>query len=416
MHPSRMDFTAITREFEFTIMMLNRLIRKAMEDHKVGDLESARSLYKQILSHSPNNPDILNLLGVLSLQCGDLNKALDFIQRAIDANPEIAEYHHNLGQVLKKSGDVDGASACYLKSIALDPHLEISRDQLNAIGTGGGANLSNEQQLRKEMKRYDVIQHVIDRINGRTYLEIGVAAGESFVNTRAARKIGVDPLPASQLIDQLLNIFNIDYFNFSATGPSKSSEVNLIASTTQATTQMPAEKSVEFFYKTSDSFFKEKANALFHSDKIDVAFVDGLHTYEQTYEDVLNVLEHLNDAGVILMHDCNPPTSSAAIVAESWEAVSEMNFPGWDGMWCGDVWKTIVHLRSTRKDLNIFVLDCDFGIGVVSKGSPDKWLDYSADQIKAMNFDDLNGNRDDLLNLKPQEYLYEFLGTIRQRQ
>ena len=85
-------------------------------------------------------------------------------------------------------------------------------------------------------------------------------------------------------------------------------------------------------------------------------------------------------------------------------------------MWCGDVWKTIVHLRSTRKDLNIFVLDCDFGIGVVSKGSPDKWLDYSADQIKAMNFDDLNGNRDDLLNLKPQEYLYEFLGTIRQRQ
>ena len=61
------------------------------------------------------------------------------------------------------------------------------------------------------------------------------------------------------------------------------------------------------------------------------------------------------------MHDCCPTTPSMAFPAKSFaEAEAQnMNLPGWTSDWCGDVWKTIVHLRSSRNDLAVAVLDCD---------------------------------------------------------
>jgi hypothetical protein len=77
--------------------------------------------------------------------------------------------------------------------------------------------------------------------------------------------------------------------------------------------------------------------------------------------------------------------------------------------WSGDVWKTIVHLRSTRHDLRIAVLRCDRGVGVVRKGFPESRLSYSAAQIEALDYADLAADRERLLNLKPPVYLGEFL-------
>jgi tetratricopeptide (TPR) repeat protein len=395
-------------------MTTQALLRKAMQEHQAGNLESAKAHYEQILAQTPNDADVLNLLGVLFLQCGNLDKAYDFIQRAIEMESNVAEYYHNLGQVLIKYGNLYGARACYQKALALDPDLETARNQLNTIGMKGSVIEPNEQHLRKGMRRYQVVQHVIDGVKARTYLEIGVDEGHTFVNTRVARKIGVDPVLPAHLIDQLLQIFTIDHFGFRTGGNPPSSELKLTATARQVIAELPAGESAELFCMTSDSFFKDKAGALFHSEKIDVAFVDGLHTYEQAYQDVLNALGHLNHNGVILMHDCNPPTCASAAPAGSWEEAEMMKIPAWDGMWCGDVWKSIVHLRATRNDLNIFVLDCDFGIGVVTKGKPGQQLDFTVDQIKAMTFDDLNGNRDSLINLKPQTYLFEFLDQIDQ--
>ena len=89
-----------------------------------------------------------------------------------------------------------------------------------------------------------------------------------------------------------------------------------------------------------------------------------------------------------------------------------MNLPNWTGLWCGDVWKSIVQLRSTFTDLNVFVLNCDFGIGVIARGKPQKMLNFSDAQIKVLTYEDLNQNRQSMLNLKPQEFLFEFLKTL----
>lgn len=235
------------------------------------------------------------------------------------------------------------------------------------------------------MNRMFVIQEIVKKTLAKVYLEIGVHEGECFLNINAPRKIAVDPqmLISPQkkrkyYFRKFHNIFN------------------------------------QYHEMTSDDFFKEKHNFL-HKKRLDVVFIDGLHTYKQSLADVDNALRYLNDGGVIIMHDCNPPSEAAAHPAHSHEHVKSLNLPGFTGEWCGDVWKTIVHLRSSRSDLSIFVLNCDYGLGVIMKRQPKGLLKYTISEIEKLSYKDLDKNREYLLNLKKQEYLEEFLQTLSKR-
>ena len=90
------------------------------------------------------------------------------------------------------------------------------------------------------------------------------------------------------------------------------------------------------------------------SDNIDLIFLDGLHTYEQTIKDIDNSLNYLKKNGLIVIHDCLPKKIWNQIV------------PRLYGHWNGDVWKAIVDLRQ-REDLDIFTCEIDQGIGIITK-------------------------------------------------
>jgi hypothetical protein len=134
-----------------------------------------------------------------------------------------------------------------------------------------------------------------------------------------------------------------------------------------------------------------------------------LHTYEQSLRDILNALKYLTPKGVILVHDCNPSTELMARPAASINDLIQLGIPDWDGAWSGDVWKAIVHLRALRDDVDAFVLDCDTGIGVVTKCRRKAPLTYSESDIRAMDFKCLANSRDSLLGLQPADYFNEFL-------
>jgi hypothetical protein len=220
----------------------------------------------------------------------------------------------------------------------------------------------------------------LDALTGGPYLEIGVNAGESFIPIRANRKWGVDPdLKLSK--KRLLK-----YAIFSALRI----------------------KFEDVFRLTSDDFFSSKA-ALLKTCGIDVCLVDGLHTYEQALRDVLNAVTYLKPRGIILMHDCNPSTELMARPAANIEELVQQKIPDWTGAWCGDVWKAIVHLRSLHRSLSAFVLDCDQGVGVVTHGPARSNLGYTENQIRAMRYNDLETNRDYLLDLRSPTYFEEFL-------
>ncbi len=229
------------------------------------------------------------------------------------------------------------------------------------------------------MNKIEIVQRIIDRKKARTYLEIGVYQGDNFFPIKAKRKIAVDPKFGFSRKYRIKWILK-NVHNFKA----------------------------KYYEFSSDGFFSSISSI----DRFDVVFIDGLHTYRQSLRDTINSLGNLNENGIIVLHDCNPPNQVAAYPAESLDAAAALKLPGWNGEWCGEVWKTICYLRSQMRDLRVFVLDCDFGLGMVMKGAPDNLLNLSEEVLNKMTYEDLLRERRDLLNLKDESYLFEFLETI----
>jgi hypothetical protein len=233
------------------------------------------------------------------------------------------------------------------------------------------------------VNRIKAVQQALDGRVNRVYLEIGVSHGFAFRRITADHKIAVDPA-----------------FTLSA-------RCRRLADAKARAT--------DYFETTSNAFFANET-AFLEQHGIDVALIDGLHTDRQVVRDVENTLRYLRDDGVIFLHDCNPANASIAFPATSYADFRAQNrlrnlllltVPAWSG----DVWKAIVHLRSTCHDLRVAVLKCDSGVGIIRKGFPESRLSYSAAQIEALNYADLAADRDRLLNLKPPAYLGEFLAS-----
>ncbi len=226
------------------------------------------------------------------------------------------------------------------------------------------------------LTRMDVIQTLIDRKKARTYLEIGVEWGECFFPIRARRKIAVDPC-----------------FSFSVRRRVKWTVLN------------PHNVRARFYRCTSDRYFARPKPPFAY----DLVFIDGLHTYQQSLADVIHSLENLGPDGVIVMHDCNPPNAEAAYPLDYLLNVVHPGSPRRPGDWCGDVWKTICYLRAFRKDLRACVLDCDFGLGIIVRGNAEDSLELKEADLAKMTYQDLDKNKKELLGLKEEGLIAEFL-------
>lgn len=229
------------------------------------------------------------------------------------------------------------------------------------------------------LNRLQLIQSLMKQKKLANYLEIGVFNGHVFFKIKSKFKIAIDPE------------FRFDFLR-------KSGKIIL----------NPYNLYNKYFSKTSDDFFKEDAPDFFLQKKIDIALIDGMHEYSFALRDVENSIKYLSDDSVIILHDCNPQTETAGSTFEEWVKKGSID------TWNGDVWKTILHLRCLRDDINVFVLDCDHGLGVVTRGKPENKLKYNLEEIRRFSYEDFNGNREQLLNLKPAEYAYDFFNLKHQ--
>ena len=160
------------------------------------------------------------------------------------------------------------------------------------------------------MKRFDVINHIIEVKGFRSYLEIGTQAFVCMNHVKCKKKVGVDPAPVVQVPED-----------------------------------------IEFHKMTSDEYFV-KNNRMF-----DIIFIDGLHHSDQVYKDLVNATDRLTDNGVIVVHDCNPQ-------AEINQRVPMPHVESWNG----DVWKAWLKFRRQFMARPSFVVDTDQGCGVIGLG------------------------------------------------
>lgn len=161
------------------------------------------------------------------------------------------------------------------------------------------------------MKRWDILNSLIDKFSYSSYLEVGTQNPHSnFNKIKCKNKISVEPFPKFDGID---------------------------------------------FIGTSDEYF----NQLDKNEKFDLIFIDGLHHYEQVLKDIDNSLNHLNENGSILCHDCLPHTERMQLREDH------------GGEWTGDVWQAMFTLMKTRNDIKLRVIDTDYGCGLIRKETQD---------------------------------------------
>ena len=140
---------------------------------------------------------------------------------------------------------------------------------------------------------------------------------------------------------------------------------------------------------TSDEFFQLIKG---HDIKYDIIFIDGLHHVDQVDKDISNSLNHLTKNGTIVLHDCNPPEYETQLV------------PRVTGYWNGDVWKSVAKVRCTNPNVQLNVVDTDWGVGVLQFGSQNLYDKENLDKV--LDYYYLDQNREEILNLISIEDFY----------
>lgn len=167
------------------------------------------------------------------------------------------------------------------------------------------------------LNHYDVIPHVVKKLNAGSYLEIGCAGDDCFQLIDVSYKVGVDPNKGG-------------------------------------THRM-----------TSDEFFLQ------NKQTFDVIFVDGLHEHTQVIKDVENALRCVSEGGVVFMHDVLPASWQNAVPRKK-------DKPKGVIAWNGDVWKAAFELAG-RSDLTFHIVTCRHGVGIIQKKPNDTVVPFHCD-------------------------------------
>ena len=186
------------------------------------------------------------------------------------------------------------------------------------------------------MTRTDIINALIEKYDLKSYLEIGVREGNNFSAIKCAIKHSVDP-------------------NFKPT-----------------------------YKMTSNVFFATKVYRYY-----DLIFVDGLHTEDQVYLDIVNSLGYLEKDGFIVVHDCNPATK--------WHTRPVEEYKKDNKDWNGTSYKAFLRIKEKLKDFTCFVVDADYGCGIITQRpllenkTLDDWDYFDKNRNKLLQLKSVNG-------------------------
>ena len=208
---------------------------------------------------------------------------------------------------------------------------------------------------------FEVLGRIHRHLNPATYLEIGVAGGQSLARALPQTQvIGVDPQPRLA---------------------------------------RPPGARQRIISATSDDFFAQHdVGAEFGGRAVDMAFIDGMHRFEYALRDFINVERNCARSSVILMHDCYPLDARTAQRERE------------TGFWSGDIWRLVLLLREQRPHLTVRTIATPpTGLGIVLNPDPlSSVLAERCDELTAeylvKDFSVLEGRQAQALGLVPNEW------------
>ena len=278
-----------------------------------GQVDKAEQIYEQILAAQPDNAEVLYLVGRNYFQHGNIHEAEKLVKTATTLDPQKAQYFSFLGHTLRAQGKKKESIDLFQHAISLNP------SDLSAC-SGLAFTLMEGEPYGDVISRFHAL------LKPKTYVEIGIETGKTLAKAHPPTvAIGIDPDPVI--------------------------EVEFTAKT-------------KIYPIPSDDFFSNyDLSVEMEYPIVEFAFLDGLHQFEQTLRDFINVEKFAFPKTIIVIHDCLPLNQFTA------SRVRQSEF------WSGDVWKIIPCLKRYRPDLNVFVVATPpTGLGVVTNLDPSNAL------------------------------------------
>lgn len=113
-----------------------------------GAIDNAESAWKRSLTLNPNNPQVLNDLGLVAGKKGEYEEAIKFFRQARDLKPNSHDPYLNLGRAYRITGRLGPAESELRKALALAPLDHRIRDELGQVLLSEGRPAEAEEQFR----------------------------------------------------------------------------------------------------------------------------------------------------------------------------------------------------------------------------------------------------------------------------
>lgn len=109
---------------------MTQKINQALAQHQAGNVQEAEKAYREILQEAPSNINTLQLLGALLCQKKQYAEGVEYLQKVLTINPNLADVHHNLAISFKQQQKYQEAIFHYQQAIKLTPKAVNIHNQL----------------------------------------------------------------------------------------------------------------------------------------------------------------------------------------------------------------------------------------------------------------------------------------------
>ena len=329
--------------------ILARLVDLARNDFYLGRFEASCAVARLVCERAPDEQGLERMLSLVA-SCVPVNGP---------PHAQGADYHLALAEAYRILGETETAAVNYRAALTFNRDLPQAHLGLAALRMPGNDYLVWLERLYRELAP-------------ETVIEIGVYQGGSLALLRPPTvAIGVDP---------------------------------------NATVLAPLKTETHIFAETSDEFFAQRrSETLLAGRPLSVAFIDGLHQYEQALKDFIGLEVFCGPRSVILIHDTVP-------LDEATQSRTQNTV-----FYTGDVWRMVLALKHYRPDLDIFTiatpptgLTVVTGLDPVSTVLTDRYEEAVA-RFLDMPFSAIEGVVESALNIVPNDW--DFVqGRLQERR
>ena len=335
-------------------LIIKEIIEQATSKKNEGNFKEAERIYRNAIQISPEHVAANNRLGLLLVELFRSEEALPFFLRVLEQNKSEARFWINYINALINLERLDQARE-FINRAATEGFSGEEFDKLMLRTKSPNLLWSEGKFFQARDADYLGFLRILHNKTYENYFEIGTRFGSSLALSQSP-SIAIDP-----------------YFQV---------EKNIVGN----------KEFCMLFQETSNSFFTNRLSK-FSDLKCELAFIDGMHHFDQALRDFINLAKISSKESLFLFHNSIPWTFRMA--TRNFQELDR------DESWTGDIWKLVhIFIDAGMKDKIKLITSAPSGLLAVMNPEDKniseletnfdeickKWLDICLDENTIKNF------------------------------